>query len=51
MPAQHIAKVVTKLKLSEQRSDFAYWQNQPPHARLAALEEICGEATPGKATS
>jgi hypothetical protein len=35
-----IAKVVTKIKLSEQKSDFAYWQSQPPIARLEALEQI-----------
>jgi hypothetical protein len=35
-----IAKVVTRVKLGEEESDFAYWQTQPPEARLAALEEI-----------
>ncbi len=29
-----------KLRLSEQPSDFAYWQTQPYAARLAALEQI-----------
>ena len=29
-----------KVKLREQRNDFAYWQAQPYHARLQALEEI-----------
>ncbi len=38
--APRIAKVVTKVKIDEQESDFAYWQTQPPAARLAALEEI-----------
>lgn len=35
-----IAKVVKKVKLRERKSDFAYWQSQPPQARLEALEEI-----------
>ncbi len=35
-----IQKVVTKVNLREQKSDFAYWQSQPYQARLAALEEI-----------
>jgi hypothetical protein len=35
-----IQKVVTKVNLYQQRSDFAYWQTQPYVARLAALEEI-----------
>jgi hypothetical protein len=35
-----IARVVTRVKLGERRSDAAYWRAQPPLARLAALEEI-----------
>lgn len=35
-----IAKVVKLVDLYEAKSDFAYWQSQPPEARLAALEEI-----------
>ena len=35
-----IARVVRKVRLGEQQSDFAYWQTQPYHVRLAALEEI-----------
>lgn len=35
-----IQKVVTKVNLYQQRSDFAYWQTQPYLARLAAIEEI-----------
>jgi hypothetical protein len=35
-----IAPVVRKVKLTEQTSDFAYWQAQPYEARLAALDEI-----------
>ncbi len=38
--ASKIARVVTKVKMGEAESDFAYWQTQPPAARLAALEEI-----------
>ncbi len=29
-----------KVKFTEQVSDFAYWQTQPPEIRLATLEEI-----------
>ena len=35
-----IAKVVKKLRIGDQPSDFAYWQTQSYEARLAALEEI-----------
>ena len=35
-----IAPVVRRFKLTEQPSDFAYWQTQSYEARLAALEEI-----------
>ena len=35
-----IQKTFKKIKLREQKSDFAYWQTQPYPARLAALEEI-----------
>lgn len=35
-----IAKIVTKSKMSEQKSDAEYWRAQPPSARIAALEEI-----------
>ncbi len=35
-----IAKVVTKVNIRQQISDFAYWQTQSYQARLAALEEI-----------
>jgi hypothetical protein len=40
MKKNGIAKVVKKVKLREQKSDFAYWQSQPPIARLEALEQI-----------
>ncbi len=35
-----IEKVCTKLNIKTQSSDFAYWQKQPYHKRLAVLEEI-----------
>ncbi|NTU66132.1 MAG: hypothetical protein HGB05_22680 [Chloroflexi bacterium] len=35
-----MAKVVTKVNIQQQTSDFAYWQTQSYQARLAALEEI-----------
>jgi hypothetical protein len=38
-----IAKVVTKSKMSEQKSDAEYWRAQPPSARIAALDEIVRE--------
>ncbi len=38
-----IAKVVTKSKMSKQKSDAEYWCAQPPSARIAALEEIVRE--------
>ena len=38
-----IAKTYTKIKLSEQKSDFQYWQNQTAKQRLATLEQIRNE--------
>ena len=35
-----IQKVIRKISLRDQKSDFAYWQSQPPAARLATLEQI-----------
>ena len=35
-----IAPVVRKIKLTEQTSDFVYWQTQSYETRLAALDEI-----------
>lgn len=35
-----IKKVVKKAKLSDKKTDAAYWRKQPYTARLAALEEI-----------
>ncbi len=33
-------KVVHIVGLNEKKTDFIYWQSQPPWKRLAALEEI-----------
>ncbi len=38
--AREIVKVYRKVNLREQPTDFAYWQSQPPVARLEALEAI-----------
>jgi hypothetical protein len=35
-----IAKVCKKIDLKDKQSDFAFWQSQPPQARIDALEEI-----------
>ncbi len=35
-----IKPIVRKIKKSEERSDFAYWQTRTPEERLDALEEI-----------
>lgn len=35
-----IEKVVVKTTLETPSRDFAYWQSQPPEARLEALEQI-----------
>ncbi len=40
MEARTISKVVRKVPLREQPSDFAYWQTQTYQARRAALEQI-----------
>lgn len=40
MDRKPIQKVVRKVSLRKQSTDFAYWQEQPYEARLAALEEI-----------
>ncbi len=37
---RQIALVYRKMRISEQVSDFAYWQSRPPIERLEALEEI-----------
>jgi hypothetical protein len=33
-------RIVKKISLRENKSDFAYWQTRPYAERLAALEEI-----------
>jgi hypothetical protein len=33
-------KVINKIKIKEQKSDFSYWQKQPIQKRLEALEQI-----------
>lgn len=38
--ATSIEKIVTKVNLTQQTGDFAYWQTQSYQARLDALEEI-----------
>lgn len=35
-----VQKIVTKMNIRQQKSDFVYWQSQPYQARLAALEQI-----------
>ena len=35
-----IAAVYRKVSLTQQPTDFAYWQSQPYAARLQALEDI-----------
>lgn len=50
MKAKTIEKVVTKSKLGEEKSDFAYWQTKSYAERLAALEEIRREYNSWKYT-
>ena len=38
-----IAKTYTKVKIQEQKTDFEFWQNQPPEKRLETLEQIRSE--------
>jgi hypothetical protein len=38
--SRQVEKHYVKVKLQEQKTDFAYWQSEPYHARLAALEQI-----------
>jgi hypothetical protein len=40
MKSEAIEKVVTKSKMGEEKSDFAYWQSKSYAERLTALEEI-----------
>ena len=46
-----ISEVITKIKNSEQKSDFAYWQTKSYAERLAALEEIRREYNNWKYTN
>ena len=38
-----IAKSFHKVKLQEQKTDFAFWQAQTPEKRLETLEQIRSE--------
>ena len=40
---KQIQKVVHKVKIDEQGSDFAFWQNKSYEERLAALESLRSE--------
>jgi serine/threonine protein kinase HipA of HipAB toxin-antitoxin module len=35
-----MSKTYTKMRIGEQKSDFAYWQTQSYQERLATLEQI-----------
>jgi hypothetical protein len=35
-----IEKIINKIQIKEQKSDFSYWQKQSYHKRLEALEQI-----------
>ena len=35
-----IARVVTRLRRGDPKTDAAYWRSLPPEARIAALEQI-----------
>lgn len=35
-----VARVVTRVKMSEQGNDFAYWQTRPYAERISTLEEL-----------
>lgn len=51
MKTEAIEKVVTKTKIGEEKSDFAYWQTKSYAERLAALEEIRREYNNWKYTN
>jgi hypothetical protein len=40
LTSEKVQKIVRKVALTEQGTDFAFWQTQPYHARLATLEQI-----------
>ena len=46
-----MVKTFTKVKLKEQKSDFAHWQTQPVEKRLETLEQIRREYHGGKPDS
>lgn len=48
MQTRTIEKVVHKVPLQEQPSDFAFWQTRSPQERLAALEHIRQEYHHGR---
>ncbi|MCB0076720.1 MAG: hypothetical protein KDD73_04800 [Anaerolineales bacterium] len=35
-----VEKIVRRVRVDEQGTDFAYWQMQPPIRRLATVEQI-----------
>jgi hypothetical protein len=37
---KYMEKVITKISIKQQTSDFKYWQQQTPQKRLEALEQI-----------
>jgi hypothetical protein len=37
---QKVAKIVRKMPLTDQPTDFAYWQSRPYAERLTTLEQI-----------
>ena len=50
MKSEKIEKVVSKIKMGEEKSDFEYWQTKSYAERLAALEEIRREYNTWKYT-
>lgn len=38
--SKKMEKVINKISLKQQTSDFQYWQQQTPQKRLEALEQI-----------
>jgi hypothetical protein len=50
MENKTIKRVITKLNLKEQKSDFAFWQTKSYAERLKALEEIRQEYNSWKYT-
>ena len=50
MKTRTIQKVIAKVNLNDQKSDFAYWQTKSYGERLNALEEIRREYNDWKYT-